>query len=139
MNENDIYLLLQAKCHNWCLIRPGNLRKETFHIFSNRSFTLEKIYNIRDCSGKIKAEDLINGKRTEIRGKLSQAQMDCLNGMIDEDWLNPLVHSSACDGEAWEIDHFSPTGKIQKTTGKPQYIYRQPVERLAVFIREVCK
>jgi hypothetical protein len=138
MDTEGRYLFLQAVRENWGLMGPGDLRTETYNIFSDGSFVHEKKYNVRDFSNKLH-QDIFNGETIETKGMLNQKQMARLLEMIGEDWLDPEIDSSACDGDAWQIKQFYPSGKTKRTAGELQQIYGQPIERVADYICQVCK
>ena len=139
MVTEERYLFLQAICENWGLMGPGDLRTETYSIFSDGLYTHEKQYNAIDYDGKNHLDDIFHGKTIEIRGMLNQTQMARLLEMLGEDWLNPEIDSAACDGEAWQIKQYYPSGKTKKTAGELQQIYGQPIERVADYIKQTCK
>lgn len=138
MNTEGRYLFLRAIRENWGLIGPGDLITETYSIFSDGSFSLEKKYNPSDFDRK-PLDDFLNEDTITIEGYLNQSQMEHVIELLSEDWKNPDIDSFSCDGEAWQIKQYYPSGKTKKTTGEVQQIYGQPIERLADYIWQVCK
>ena len=138
MGKEGRYLLLQAICANWGLKGPGSLRRKTYRIYSDGTFSREDNFILDDEDGKT-LDDILQGKTITIEGQLSQLQMTHIISLLSEDWLNPDINSFVCDGAAWQIKQYYPSGKTKKTTGELRHIYRQPIERLADYIWKACE
>ena len=128
------YLLLTAKKHNWYMIGPGDWTVVSWRIFSDKSYRIT-ISFMKDHGSIEKAFEMeLMRKRRNIHnykrqsGVMSVDQFEKLKEVLDkESWRDPKLRIDACDGEAWEICHYSSEGELLRSSGPLGYIYGEEV------------
>lgn len=123
---SDKVLLLKAVNHNWSVIGPGSWTGTEWFVFTDGSYkaVISFMPNLFDDYNLTKREV------REVVGTFSEDEYSLLCTILDEEWIDPSINSSACDGEAWQIKMLYPSRRTKKSSGKLGYIYDQPIERL---------
>ncbi len=125
-------LLLKANNHNWSLKGPGSWVSTEWFVFSDRSYKAVVSY-LPDCFDN---NDFTKKQVKEVAGNLSETDYSFLCIIINEEWIDPAISSDGCDGEAWQIKMYYPSGRTKKSSGTLGYIYCQPIERLAEILNK---
>ena len=124
------YLLLQVTVNNWGLLGPGEWVSNSWSVFSDGSYKLETSFLPDDGFAHP-----IKLKTKSKSGCFENEQFTQMLAILNEKWIDPSIDSDACDGTAWQIKQFYPSGRTKRSSGKLGYIYGQPIERIAVFFR----
>ena len=118
------YVFLKATNWNWGLIGPGDWEETKWLIYSDGTYEVAASY-------------VLDNNIHKTKGRLAPDQFVTLQMILSEDWFDPGIDSEACDGEAWQFKLLYPSGRTKKSSGKPRYIYGQPIERIAVLLSSV--
>ena len=113
----SVCILLKATNWNWGLKGPGYWDETKWIIYSDGTYEAETSFFLDD-----------NIRKSE--GILAPDQFAKLQKLLSEDWFDPGIDSYACDGDAWQFKLLYPSGRTKKSSGKPRYIYGQPIERI---------
>lgn len=115
--KQSVFLLLKATSWNWGLKGPGDWDETKWFIYSDGTYETATSYVL---------DDYIR----ESKGMLDLDQFAELQKILSEEWFDPGIDSDAYDGDAWQFKLLYPSGRVKKSSGKPRYIYGQPIERI---------
>lgn len=109
------YLMLTATNQNWSLACVGMWGSTNWRIYSDGSYEV--------ITGRIPERDPKDF--STACGFMNSEDFSALRSACRGKWKDPSICSDACDGEAWQIRMYSPSGRTTKTTGRLGYIYGQ--------------
>ena len=114
---------------------PGSWESTEWFVFSDGSYKAVLSY----IPNHLDNYDFTKREVKEIVGFFSEADFSLLCTIMDEEWIDPTINCDACDGEAWQIKMYYPSGRTKKSSGKLGYIYYQPIERLVEILNKQIK
>ncbi len=107
-------LLLKAKEDNWGEIYPGVWSSTKWQIYYDGSFERVDSFLTKESGSE---------RSIKIAGKMDQDAFSKLCEAIKrEPWRDPSNDILVFDGSAWEIVSYTSDGKVDKTSGKMDYI-----------------
>ena len=120
-------LILKATERNWSEIEPGDWLEIKWYIFNDSSYEMiSSFYAIEEK--KITTGLMDNKDFSKLKKALKK-----------KPWKSPFVNADAEDGEAWQIESYSETGRIEKTSGELDYIYGHTnLEKIARLLPYDC-
>ena len=110
------YLMLSAHTSNWSGARIGDWSGTSWDIFSDGSYEMQ-VSCFHDMDEEYKPK--------VYTGTMTAKELRQLREACDCEWVDPEVHSHACDGQGWEITMFGADGNVIHSSGEYAYINGQ--------------
>ena len=127
------YLLVRATVENWGIICPGKWESQTMSVFSDGTYESEIVF----CHDPVFSESQNQNEHRVQTGRIKKEQFNQMMTILNEEWIDSDICSDGCDGVAWQIKMFYPSGRTKRSTGKLGYIYGQPIARITKFFPKI--